>query len=150
MERLYSFIALHKGLVARYTFVGILNVAVTIAMFNLLIFFSGVTRGPLIPVFSIITSAVAIVHSFIWNKLWVFKHKEGQTPWQFVSFAVVATITALVSSGIIHLLVNIVGAPAFIAPALWVNIAIVVTIPVTFLCNFFGIKFFVFKTRGKN
>ncbi len=141
------FLLLHPEAV-RYALTGIMNTAVTLATFNLLIFLTGIARGPWIPVFSLIAYVVQLVHAFLWNKFWVFKNREREAPLQFFLFTLVATGTAFLTAGIIHFLVNIIGAPPGIPAVLWVNGAIAVTIPVAFFCNFFGTKWLVFK-RGR-
>ncbi len=46
---------------------------------------------------------------------------------------------------LLHLIVNIIGAPDGIDPKIWANIALAMILPVSILGNFFGCKVFVFK-----
>ena len=131
----------------RYVVVGVLNTCLSVFVFNALMFFSGATRGSLVTLFFVIAFAASVVHGFLWTKMWVFKNRENRAPQQLASFAGVTIVTALLGTGIIHMLVNTIGAPAGITPALWANIALLLTIPVNLLSNFFGAKFFVFQRK---
>lgn len=129
----------------QYALIGVLNTLVNAGTFNLLMFTTGITRGVWVPIFSIIGFAVSVLHSFVWNKLWVFKHRAVGTGLQFVWFAVILTGTALIASGTTHLIVNVIGTPPGISPILWANVAIVLVVPIAFLLNFFGVKLLVFN-----
>lgn len=133
----------------RYALIGILNTLVNAGVFNLFLFTTNITRGPLVPIFSLIAFWVSVVHSFFWNKFWVFKNNSKSTHYQLALFGIVTTGTALITSGVVHVVVNVIGAPPGFSPILWANVAIVVIIPVAFLCNFFGVKFLVFRKTDK-
>lgn len=130
----------------RYGLVGVLNMFLSFAIFNFLIWISGITRGIEITFFSAITFAIVVTHSFFWNKFLVFK-SQGASHREYVKFFTVSTTTALVNVGIISLLVNSIGAPEGIDPLLWANIAVFITIPVSVLGNFTGYALLVFKER---
>lgn len=130
----------------RYGMVGVLNMSLSIAIFNLFLWASGITRGIEVTIFSAITFAIVVTHSFFWNKYLVFK-SEGAGRAEYVKFFTVSTTTALVNVGIISLLVNGIGAPSEIDPLLWANIAVFVTIPVSILGNFTGYALLVFRQR---
>lgn len=131
----------------RYVVVGVLNTCLSVFVFNVLMFLSGATRGSLVTLFFVIAFAASVVHGFLWTKMWVFKNREDKAPRQLASFAGVTVATALLGTGIIHVLVNTIGAPSGIPAALWANIAMLLTIPVNLLSNFFGAKFLVFKRK---
>jgi putative flippase GtrA len=141
MKRIFSFQFLRFGIV------GALNTLLGIGVFNLLMWVSGITRGIEISFFSLFTFAIVVTHSFFWNKFQVFKSGEAARR-EYALFFVVSSTTALVNVGIISLLVNVIGAPAWISPTLWANIALIVTIPVSMIGNFLGYSFFVFKKSG--
>lgn len=128
----------------RYGLVGILNTILGIGIFNFLMWISGITRGIEITLFSMLTFAIVVTHSFFWNKFHVFKSKEAARR-EYILFFTISTTVALINVGIISFLVNVVGAPATVAPQLWANIAILITIPVSVLGNFFGYKLLVFR-----
>ncbi len=131
----------------RYGMVGILNMSLSIAIFNLFLWISGVTRGIEVTIFSAITFAIVVTHSFFWNKYLVFKSEGAGRP-EYVKFFTVSTTTAIVNVGIISLLVNGIGAPQGVDPLLWANIAVVLTIPVSILGNFTGYALLVFRKKS--
>jgi len=131
----------------RYGIIGVLNTLLNISIFNLLMFISGVTRGPLIALFSIVTFTIVITHAFLWNKFSVFHSAaEADTRRQYMNFFLVSGTTALVNTVLIYILINVVGPGISLDAKLWANIVILLTIPVSFAGNFLGYKFIVFKS----
>src|SRR3989344_7967288 len=131
----------------RYGLVGMLNLTLSLVIFNFLIWITGVTHGIWITAFSIVTFAIVVTHSFFWNKFQVFKDKDA-THREYVKFFVVSSTTSVLNVGIISFLVNGIGAPSSISPHLWANIAIMMTIPISVMGNFFGYSLFVFGDGG--
>lgn len=130
----------------RYGMVGVLNMSLSFAIFNFFLWASGITRGIEVTIFSAITFAIVVTHSFFWNKYLVFR-SGGAGRSEYIKFFTVSTTTALVNVGIISLLVNGIGAPRGIDPLLWANIAIFITIPVSILGNFTGYALLVFREK---
>ena len=130
----------------RYALVGVLNTLLNLAVFNFLMVISGITRGPYITLFAVITFSIVITHAFFWNKYLVFRmHESARAHREYVAFFAVSGTTALINTAIVSLLVNGIGALWGISPHLWANIAVLITIPVAVLGNYFGYKIFVFK-----
>ena len=140
----------HKllGQIGKYGIVGCLNVLVSVALFNLLMFLTGIAAGWPIDVFFIVSSGVAITHSFFWNKFWIFETRGSNTAKkEYTKFFIISVSIALFVTFLMHILVNVIGAPRGIGPKIWANISLVLLIPVSFMGNFFSYKFFVFKKR---
>lgn len=135
--------------VPRYAVVGAMNTFVNLVVFNMLMLVTGITQGALVPVFVLTSFAVTIIHAFFWNKFWVFNDRNGPVRKQLATFTLVATATALITTGVIHFLVNVVGAPQGIVPVVWANLVVVGIIPLTFLLNFFGTKLLVFTEKDR-
>jgi len=130
----------------RFIIVGIFNTVFYASIFNILTLFTGITRGAPILFFSLIAYGLSIIQAFWWNNYWIFgraRHSSTMRVWSL--FSIVMVSTALVSAACTYVLITVLGAPAGISPRLWVNISIVLVIPLSFLGNFFGNKFFVFK-----
>jgi uncharacterized membrane protein YdbT with pleckstrin-like domain len=51
----------------------------------------------------------------------------------------------LVNIAIVHVLVNVVGAPIGISSHAWANIALIGTVVISVLGNFVGYKFFTYR-----
>lgn len=130
----------------KYGIIGLLNTFLDLGILNLLILLTGIARGLWLDLFVVIAFCTSITNAFFWNKFWTFSLKNTEeVEKEYVKFFAVAGATALINIFLMHVLVNIVGAPFSIDPKTWVNIAAVSLIPVSFFGNFFGWKFLVFK-----
>lgn len=129
----------------KYGCIGVLNTLLMAGIFNLLIFITGITTGGMVVLFSFITFCIVLVQSFFLNKIWVFKQNEGSTHRRFLNFFLVSASVALINLGVVHLIVNVIGAPTGISTHVWANVAILVTIFVSVIGNFTGYKLIVFK-----
>ena len=133
---------------SRYATVGFFNASLNAAIFNSLMYFTGITQGFMVTIFALVTFAIVITQAFFWSVFWTFRSVPAQNRVrQYMLFLAVSGTTALVNIGIIHFLVNVIGAPAGISPQLWANLALLFTIVTAVLGNFFGYKFLVFTTR---
>ena len=143
-----TLLPLHKHSAAqfsRYAVVGAFNTSLNAAIFNSFIYLTGISQGPFVIIFALLTFAIIITQSFFWNIFWTFHNMPPQNrKKQYMRFFAVTAVTGLVNLSIIHVIVNVIGAPHGISPALWANIALVITISTSILGNFFGYKFFVF------
>ncbi len=129
----------------RYIAIAVLNVLINMTVFNLLLFSSGITSGKWIFIFTCFSYGIAIVNAFFWNKHWVFKHRIKSTFATYSSFLAVTVVMALVGSAMTYALTTWVGTSPYVTAHQWANIALLLTIPVTFLGNFLGNKYFVFR-----
>ena len=131
---------------SRYAVVGVFNTVLNAAIFNSLILISGISQGPWVNVFAFVTFAIVITQAFFWNVFWTFHHaSQANRTQQYRRFFAVTCSTAFVNIIIIHIVVNVIGAPAGLAPKLWANIALLFTIATAICGNFLGYKFLVFK-----
>jgi len=128
---------------AKFAAVGTLNSFIDFGIVNLLIAIFGVATGIAFSIFKAISFLFATTNSFFWNKFWTFDSKGGDTTKQAIQFYVIAGIGLLVNVGVATL-VN--GArPATAAVNLWANFAVLCGIFASFIWNFLGYKFIVFK-----
>jgi putative flippase GtrA len=129
---------------SRYGAVGIFNLLLNAAIFNALIIASGISSGPWVTFFALVSFGIVITQSLFWNAIWTFKKKDENGKIRYTRFFIVTIATALVNLGIIQILVNVVGAPPGIPTPLWANIALLITIVTAIVGNFLGYKLFVF------
>ena len=133
----------------RYCMVGSFNFLVNVALFNALLFSTGIKKGPYVTLFAVISFAIVATQSFFLNVMWTFRDAPADVRHvQYVRFIAVSGTTALINILLIHVLVSDVGAPEGITPLLWANIALVCTVLISIIGNFIGYKMLVF--RGKN
>jgi putative flippase GtrA len=130
----------------KYGVIGFLNTFLNAGIYNFLIFKTNIASGFIVDLFFIIAFIFTLTNSFFWNRQWTFSGTEtepiGKDAFQFF---LVSTAVAIINMVILHMIVNVIGAPAEIDLKIWANIALAFTIITAFLGNFFGYKFIVFK-----
>lgn len=132
--------------VGKYGVVGWLNVFLHTSLFNFFILISGVVKGWLVDLFFMVAVVITITCAFFWNKYWTFGFgQSGQAKMEYSKFFTVIAATSVFNVLLLHLIVNIIGAPAGLDPKIWANIALAIILPVSILGNFLGCKIFVFK-----
>jgi putative flippase GtrA len=129
---------------AKFAAVGVLNSFISAGVINLLSIITGITSGPWIPPFATAAFLASTTNSFFWNKFWTFqvggKIEAGET----AKFYTIAAIGAGLNIGTVSVVVNYLR-PEAIKPELWLNIGTLCGIGASFLWNFFGYKYVVFK-----
>ncbi|MBI2045843.1 MAG: glycosyltransferase [Parcubacteria group bacterium] len=137
--------------IGKYGLIGLLNTFLFAGITNLFIWFTDIARGWQVIFFTIISSIITITHSFFWNKFWTFRaHNTDNGRAEYIKFFTITSATSLLNIFLLHIIVNVIGAPNGIDPKIWVNIALAIEIPIAFFGNFFGYKIFVFTHHGRD
>ncbi|MBI4919947.1 GtrA family protein [Candidatus Azambacteria bacterium] len=130
----------------KYGVIGVLNTLLSAGIYNLLIFITDIASGFTVDLFYIIAFIITVTNSFFWNRYWTFEELGiKKITGEAFQFFFVSGIVAIINTGVLHLVVNVIGAPAGIDQKIWANIALVFAIIIAFFGNFFGYKFIVFK-----
>lgn len=130
----------------KFSAIGFTNAAVDFGVLNLLIAYSDISSGGWFSFFKGISFAVAIVHSFFWNKYWVFQaDKEGAGGTEFLKFVSVAVVALLINVGTASFVVNLVPPFPGFTPQAWANMGAVAGAAVALAFSFIGFKLLVFK-----
>lgn len=130
----------------KYGVIGVLNTFLNAGVYNALIFLTDITRGFSVDLFFAIAFIITVTNSFIWNKYWSFEDSKTETlKEEAMAFFGVSAVVAMINIAVLHVIINVIGAPANIDPKIWANIALASTIIIAFFGNFFGYKFIVFK-----
>ncbi len=136
---------------AKFCVIGFLNASIDFGILNLLSLYTGLTAGFIIGGVNVPGFIVAATNSYFWNKFWVFGHqrKEGEkiSYSDFFTFAVVVFSGAMINSGIVILISTYVNPLFGLSAERWLNVAKVSASAIALLWNFFGFKFFVFKSK---
>lgn len=130
---------------SKFAVVGVLNTAIDFGALNLLMFSTGVRGGGMLFLFNIISFAAATTNSYFWNKYWTFKDKEGVRPLQMGQFLTVSVIGALINSSVVSVISTFINPLFGLSSAAWVNVAKIIATGFSFVWNFLGYKFIVFK-----
>ena len=128
--------------------VGFLNTAIDFGVLNLLSVVTGVTSGLIVGGVNIPGFSVAVGNSYFWNKFWVFQGRAGGGALQdFPRFLLVTLIGLFINSGIIIILTTYISAPSGISNTGWLNLAKIMATAISFMWNFLGYKFIVFRPK---
>ena len=128
----------------QFAAVGTLNSFIDIGVFNLETFvYGGAISTPLFAVFKAISFLFATTNSFFWNRNWTFGSTDKVNVGEVTGFYTIAIIGWAANVGVATL-VKSIGPET----KLWIDVvAPVCGILVTFIWNFVGYKYFVFKKR---
>jgi len=94
--------------VLKFVVVGVLNTVVDLAVLNLLIWATGIGEsGWTYTMFKAISFTVAVVNSYYFNRIWVFKGDETKkVGTEFTKFIVISVVGAFVNVGVATLVVT--------------------------------------------
>ena len=146
----------------KFSAVGFTNAAVYFGILNFLIFWSDINKGVWYSVFAAIGFVIATLHSYLWNKFWVFSQPEadqlladanisdgnsknkvnGEELGKFFTTYVVA---GLVNIGIASGLVNFLDPVFGFNGDQWANIGGIAGSAVALIVSFVGVKLAVFR-----
>jgi len=134
----------------RYATVGVANTLVDFGILNLLMWSTDIYRGKTLILLNSISFLIAVIHSYIWNKLWAFKgtQKSGIFT-QFTQFLVITLIGLLFNSGIVYIISSQMNPLFGLSIKVWTNIAKIIATAVSLIWNFIGYKFIVFKKKDE-
>ena len=130
----------------QFAAVGTLNSFIDIGVFNLETFLYGtsVIGVILFAVFKAISFLFATTNSFVWNKYWTFSAQEKPKAGEVTAFYTIAVLGWVINVGVATL-VKASGSPD---SKVWVNlVAPLCGVAASFLWDFFGYKYFVFKKK---
>lgn len=120
---------------SKFTLVGILNTFVGYVLFFILVGFMNYLVAIVIGHF------LAVAHSYIWNRYWVFKSQKPALQ-EFIKFNSVYLLVLLENLLLMYIFVGLL----LINP----RIAALLCLPVTTLISYFGHRHWSFKTHIKN
>ena len=129
----------------RFFVVGALNTIIDFGVLNLLSRATGIAAGFILGGVNVPGFLVAVMNSYLWNKLWVFKEGSRELFAAFPKFFAVTLTGLLVNSGIVIFFTTYLAPSTALAPNLALNIGKALATGVSLLVNFLGYKFFVFQ-----
>lgn len=135
------------GQFGRFFAVGALNTIIDFGILNLLSRATGVVAGMILGGVNIPGFLVAIVNSYLWNKLWVFREGSQNLFAAFPRFFAVTLTGLAVNSGIVIFFTTSVAPSTAFAPSIALNIGKALATVISLMVNFLGYKFFVFGKK---
>jgi len=130
---------------SRFIVIGFMNTAFDFAILNLLMWWTGIYSGIYIILLNIISFSIAVINSYLWNKYWTFKDKDGTGIKEFSQFISVTLIGLAINSSIVFGVTTYISPIFGISPELWANLAKAAATGFSLIWNFTGYKLFVFK-----
>jgi len=133
---------------AKFLTVGLANTAVDFGVLNFLMWTTKIYSGKNIILLNSISFLIAVIHSYLWNKLWTFKAKEKTAvAKQFLQFLIISIIGTLLNSGIVYIITTWLSPAAGLSSVSWANAAKLLATGASLVWNFVGYKFIVFKKK---
>jgi len=134
---------------ARFVAVGFLNTAIDFGLLNVFSLLTSITAGLKVGGVNVPGFVVAVLNSYFWNKLWVFKDRSDRNAMaDFPKFLAVTVIGLFINSGLVILITTYVAPFAGILnPTAWLNVAKALAAPISLIWNFAGFKFLVFRSK---
>ena len=132
---------------AKFAAVGTLNSFIDIGVLNLETFLYGSTMmsNTVFAVFKAVSFLFATTNSFLWNKYWTFSANSTPKTGEVASFYTVAVIGWALNVGV----ATLVKAFGPVDSKTWITIvAPLAGVAASFLWDFFGYKYFVFRKEG--
>lgn len=130
----------------KFSAIGFTNFSVYWGIFNLFIASTNIAAGIWYSVFVGIAFIAGAIHSYVWNKYWVFESGiSGGRSTEFVKFITVSVASGLVNVGVASFIVNVSGPQFGIRPEGWANVGGVAGSAVALVFSFIGFRLLVFK-----
>ncbi|TSC74795.1 MAG: family 2 glycosyl transferase [Parcubacteria group bacterium Gr01-1014_30] len=131
---------------AKFFLVGALNTLLDLGVLNFLMWSSGVYTGVFFVLFKGTSFLAAATNSYFWNKHWTFERRNGVfTEREYVKFLTIAAVGLLVNVGTAGIVVDVIGPQFGVPEQLWANVGAFIAAFASFIWNFIGSKFMVFK-----
>lgn len=131
----------------KFAAVGFTNAAVYFGILNVFIYFSDLNKGIWYSVFVAVAFIVGTIHSYFWNKFWVFEVANNKvTGAEFSKFFAVYIVAGLINVGLASGVVNFMTPLFGFSLDQWANVGGVVGSAVALTVSFAGVKLTVFKT----
>jgi putative flippase GtrA len=128
----------------KFAAVGTLNSFISFGVLNIQSLLTGITSGIWIPVFATVAFLAATTNSFFWNKYWTFGTHGGPRTGETVKFYIIAGAGWALNVATVSVVVNYLH-PQNVSPEVWLNAGALAGVAASFLWDFFGYKYLVFK-----
>ncbi len=135
--------------VAKFSAVGAFNTFFDWGILNVLIAMFGAVGGVGYAIAKGTSFTFSNVGSYFWNKYWTFDAgRASKVGREVTAFIVVSLFGLIINIAVSSLVVNGIHPPAVFTPQRWANVGAALATVASLIWNFFGYKFFVFKSAG--
>lgn len=132
----------------RFVAVGFTNAAVDFGVLNLLIALTGIATGSGFSVFKAVSFIVANVHSYAWNKYWVFDAAGRQNmAREFTKFFIVSLVSLFINVLTASIVVDWIPPQFGLDVRTWANVGAIAGSATALVASFVGYRVVVFRQR---
>ncbi len=134
----------------KFASIGFTNAAVDFGILNFLIAYTGIATGWWYSGFKSLSFLGGVLHSYVWNKFWVFDYSGnngGRV--EFFKFSTIAIIAFLINVGVASAVVNLFDPMFGLSKEVWANLGGVAGSAVALIFSFIGFKMVVFKKNDR-
>jgi len=129
----------------KFSAIGFTNASVDFGLLYLFVAYFGVVAGVWYPVAKAVSFIVATLHSYVWNKYWVFGAGDsGKSGREFLKFISVSVMALIVNVAVATLVVNWMHPILNIQPAGWAGFGAIIGSAVALIFSFAGFRLAVF------
>ena len=130
----------------KFAAIGFTNFIVNAGILNLFLGLTGISKGIWYSVFVAGAFIISVMHSYGWNKYWVFSIGENTSSGEeFAKFIVVSIFAGLVNVAVASFVVNFIHPLLGITPEGWANIGGIAGSACALIFSFIGFRLVVFK-----
>ena len=133
----------------RFIITGIINTIIDFSVLNIGMLITGITSGFSLLIINTVSFSCAIINSYFINKNWTFQQKDEKQSSRFIPFLYVSIFSSFVNNTLLFLITSVPGSDLIIPPQILANAAKIAATLVSFLCNFLGYKFIVFRKKKR-
>ncbi|MCG2809773.1 MAG: GtrA family protein, partial [Candidatus Portnoybacteria bacterium] len=106
----------------------------------------GIYSGRYIIILNAISFSVAVINSYFWNKLWIFRAgKTEKQAGEFAQFVAITLVGMALNTTAVYVITTLISPMFGLSAELWANLAKVAATVISLIWNFTGYKFIVFK-----
>lgn len=127
---------------SKFAAVGFLNTAIDFGILNILVYLTGITKGPATLFMDAVAFSTAVINSYWWNRRWTF---YGAKQGDFIVFVAVTLIGLSINASIVFVISTFVQPRLGATGAQWINVAKIMATAISLFWNFTGYKVIVFK-----
>lgn len=126
----------------KFCAVGFINVVLDFSILNLLSLSTGIHKGIIVAMFSVISFAIVNINSYYLNKKWTFRENNGNA--KYKSFLKISIVGVLINAVLIYMLTTHIKQNTF-SDIQWLNISKLFVTFIVAVFNYVGYKKFVFN-----
>jgi putative flippase GtrA len=132
----------------KFSIVGSTNFFIDIGVLNILIAFFGFQSGAMFILFKGLSFGLGVVHSYFWNRYWVFESGTSLSWKEFLSFLSVSAASIAIDVAVAFFVVSMSSVSLGVTETFLPTIAAIAGALAAALFSFLGTRFLVFPSKN--